>query len=186
MGNVWRDARSIPDLGHAMAGWLEGRIPSWPGYDGPFGQEETNGARHLVPTLIALNRAGFVTVNSQPGTEGRGYDGAHWRQKAYLEGYLDDRSPFLVHVVRSVESAGMVVVRGTRRPARPIPFTDRDGEPVAGISVRLPRNQMAREWHGIGRQAMRDLRSRGVRLTLIDPIWGRDDRLWPALIGAVR
>lgn len=31
MDRIWSDARSIGDLGGAMAGWLEGRVASWPG-----------------------------------------------------------------------------------------------------------------------------------------------------------
>jgi hypothetical protein len=186
MGSVWRDARSMADLGLAMADWLEGRGPSWPGCDGPFGQEEENGARHLIRYLAAMNRAGLVTVCSQPGMEGPGYDGAHWRQKAFVEGYIDHRSPLLNKVLQAAASVGLLVVRGTRRPPEPVPVTDRNGQPVTGITVKYPRNLLAREWHGIGRHALRDLRDHGAHVTIYDPEWGRDDRLWPALIGAVR
>ncbi|MFH8627777.1 DUF6919 domain-containing protein [Streptomyces vietnamensis] len=183
MGNAWRDTRNIDDLGRNMALWLEGRGTPWPGYLDTFVDDET---RHLLPTLIDLNRAGFLTTNSQPGLEGRGYDGAHWRQKAYLEGVIDSRSALLGRVMRASQAAGLIVIRGTRRPSCPVPFTDRNGEPVAGISAGVPRNQLSRDWHGIGRQALRELRKYGARLTVVDPVWGRDDRLWPALAGVVR
>ncbi|MFJ5785349.1 DUF6919 domain-containing protein [Streptomyces hydrogenans] len=183
MSNVWRDARSIADLGQNMAGWLEGRIPARPGYYGSRPDSET---LHLVPALVTLNRGGVVTVDSQPGLIGRGYDGAHWRQKAYVEVYIDDRGPLLKRVLRAAEAAGLAVIRCSKPPAVPVPFTDRDGQPTAGITVKYPRNQLAREWDGIGRQAFRDLRSHGAHLTFYDPVWGRDDRLWPALMGAVR
>ncbi|WP_327160531.1 DUF6919 domain-containing protein [Streptomyces zaomyceticus] len=183
MGNVWRDARSIGDLGQNMADWLEGRISARPGYFDSRPDAET---AHLVPALALLNRAGFVTVDSQPGLEGRGYDGAHWRQKAYVEGYVDDRGPLLKQVLRATEAAGMGVIRCSKPPVVPVPFTDRDGQPTAGITVKYPRNLLAREWDGIGRRAFRDLRAHGVHLAIYDPAWGRDDRLWPALAGAVR
>lgn len=186
MGNAWRDARSIGDLGQLMAQWLEGRIPSWPGYDGPFGQEEQDGARHLIPTLAAVNRGGFVTTDSQPAYQGRGYDGAYWRQRAYVTGIVDSRSPLMDRLQQAATSAGMTVVRGTRRPSTPVVFTERDGQPHTGISTKLRRDQLARDWHGIGRSAMRELRVHGVHLTLMDPVWGRDDRLWPALREAVQ
>ncbi|MFD6360181.1 DUF6919 domain-containing protein [Streptomyces roseolus] len=183
MGSVWRDARSIADLGECMASWLEGRIPARPGYLDSRPDQET---LHLVPNLVALNRGGLVTVDSQPGLTGRGYDGAHWRQKAYVEVFIDDRGPLLKRAVKAAESAGLAVIRCNRPPAVPVPFTDRDGQPITGITVKYPRNQLARDWEGVGRQAFRELRSHGVHLTFYDPIWGRDDRLWPALMGVVR
>ncbi|MFC8009133.1 DUF6919 domain-containing protein [Streptomyces cinereoruber] len=183
MGSVWRSAQTIGDLGRMMAGWLEGRIPARPGYYDTRPDTETN---PLIPTLARLNRAGIVTVDSQPGLEGRGYDGAHWRQKAYVEAYIDDRGPLLQQILRAADAAGMGTIRANRPPSTPVPFTDRDGQPTAGITVRYPRNQLAREWEGIGRRAFRDLRAHGVHLVIYDPVWGRNDRLWPALDGVVR
>ena len=179
MGSVWRDARSIPDLGHAMAGWLEGRVPSWPGYDGPFGQEETNGARHLVPTLIALNRAGFVTTNSQPAMANQ-----HGRQRACVEGVVHDRSPLLGRLL-ALQGQGFTVVRGW--PKQQIVLTEDDGRPFTAIGGwRMRRDFIHSNWGGVGRQALRELREHGATLHIIDTEWGRDDRLWPALVGAVR
>lgn len=183
MSNVWRNAGSIADLGRCMADWLEGRIPARPGYLDSRPDSET---LHLVPSLVALNRGGIVTVDSQPGLTGRGYDGAHWRQKAYVETFIDDRGPLLKRAVKAAESAGLAVIRNNRAPASPVPFTDRDGQPTAGITVKYPRNQLARDWEGTSRQVLRELRSHGTHLTFYDPVWGRDDRLWPALMGAVR
>lgn len=178
MGSVWRDARSIADLGQAMVLWLEGSIPSWPGYAAGYGPDEET--KHLIPTLVALNRAGFVTTNSQPGFDGRGFDGARWRQRAWVEGIIDCRGPLLDRLVQAGEQAGMTVVRG-RRASRPVVLTDRNGEPAAAIGSRYPRNQLAREWHGVGRHAMRALRDHGTHIALVDPVWGRDDQLWPLL-----
>lgn len=182
MGSVWRDARTIADLGAGMAQWLEGRIPSWPGYEAGCGPDEET--RHLVPDLAALNRAGFVTTNSQPGTDGIGYDEARWRQRAYVEGVIDDRNPLLHRVIRAAGRAGMTVVRGRGYLPTPLVLTERDGQPMAAISVRAPRDQVAREWHGIGRQALKALRQHGAHISIVDPVWGRDTHLWPALRGA--
>ncbi|MEU2075443.1 hypothetical protein [Streptomyces sp. NPDC013489] len=179
MGNVWRDARTIADLGQNMAGWLEGRIPNRPGYDGPFGQEETNGARHLVPTLIALNRAGFVTVDSQPGELGGGY-----RQRANVEGIVHDRSPLLGQLL-ALQGQGLTVVRGW--PKRQIVLTEDAGSPFTTIGGwRMRRDSIHANWRGVGRQAIRELREHGATVHIIDTEWGRDDRLWPALAGVVR
>lgn len=179
MSNVWRAAGSIADLGENMAGWLEGRIPSWPGYDGQFGQEETNGARHLVPTLIAANRAGFVTTESQPGEIGGGY-----RQRAFVEGTVHDHSPLLGRLL-GLQHQGLTVVRGW--PKRQVVLTEDAGRPFTTIGGwKMRRNDIHSTWRKVGKQAISELREHGVKLTIIDTDWGRDDRLWPALAGAVR
>lgn len=180
MGNVWRDARSIRDLGQNMAGWLEGRIPSWPGYlADKFGEEETNGARHLVPTLIAANSAGFITTCSQPGEIGGGY-----RQRAWVEGVVHDRSPLLGRLL-SLQGQGLTVVRGW--PKRQIVLTEDAGRPYTTIGGwKMRRNDIHATWRGVGGQGLRELKEHGAKLHIIDTEWGRDDRLWPALMGAVR
>lgn len=183
MGSVWRDARSIADLGLNMALWLEGRGPDWPGYYGPFGQEETDGAKHLIPILAAANRAGYVTTCSQPACD-ENVQGSRWRQRAWVEGIVDHRSPLLGRLL-GLERHGFTVVRGWPRDGHVL--TTRDGEPITGIGgFRMRRDGITREWRGVGRHAIADLKRNGVRIHVIDTVWGRDDRLWPALAGAVR
>lgn len=179
MGSVWRDAQSIADLGQNMALWLEGRLPSWPGYDGPFGQEEENGARHLVPTLIALNRAGFVTVGSQPASIDR-----YGRQRACAEGIVHDHNPILGRLL-ALQQQGFTVARGW--PKRQIVVTEDDGRPFTTIGGwRMRRDAVHYFWRGVGHRAIREVRQHGAMVHVIDMTWGRDDRLWPALVGAVR
>ena len=179
MSNAWRDARSIADLGQNMALWLEGRLPGWPGYDGPFGQEEENGARHLVPTLIAANRAGFVTVGSQPGETGNGY-----RQRASVDGVVHDHSPLLSRLL-ALQGQGLTVTRGW--PKQQHVITEQDGEPFTTFGGwRWRRDNVHYVWRGVGHRALRELRDHGVVVHIYDPTWGRDNQLWPALIGAIR
>ncbi|MFC9602489.1 DUF6919 domain-containing protein [Streptomyces niveus] len=72
----WRAPQSVTELGHMMAAWLEGEIRSRPGYSPSCGPEEETA--HLVPTLAALCRRGFVTTSSQPGLATTGFDGRWW------------------------------------------------------------------------------------------------------------
>lgn len=183
MGSVWRSAASIADLGQAMALWLEGRGPDWPGYHGAFGQEETGGARHLIAPLAAANRAGFVTTQSQPACD-EVVRGSRWRQRAWVEGVVDKRSPLLGRL-EALGRQGFAVVRGWPRDGYEL--TTRDGDPTTGIGgFRLRRDDVTREWRGVGRHAIADLRQHGVRIHVIDMTWGRDDRLWPALSNTIR
>lgn len=82
---AWTDCRTLDDLGECTALWLEGRIARMPAYGGPVDYDDfVPGA---VAILAAVNRAGYVTTNSQPGTARYGttadvhgftYPGATW------------------------------------------------------------------------------------------------------------
>lgn len=184
MTNPWKNASSIADLGNAMADWLEGRGPTWPGYLDSQPDDET---RHLIPTLVACCRAGFVTTCSQPGEPPtRGYDGRMWRQRAAVDGWIAE-GPLLDRIRRQAKPAGITVIAhrpGVRFHAG-VPVTDADGEPYTWFArTQGHREQIAYEWNGIGGRAIRELRG-ATHLTLVDPVWGRDNQLWPVLDRAV-
>ncbi|MFE9064913.1 DUF6919 domain-containing protein [Streptomyces violaceusniger] len=182
----WKQAASVADLGNLMADWLEGRLGGWtPNYLDDRPDEETN---HLIPVLAAACRAGFVTTNSQPGcAPERGYDGRMWRQRAFVEGWIADGA-LLARIRAEAKQAGMTVVAHgpSSRGGGCIPLTDADGEiQMAAGDYPGHRRLMNSEWRGIGRHATNQLRH-ATYLTLIDPVWGRDDRLWRALANAIR
>lgn len=185
MVNPWKNARSVADLGQAMADWLEGRIRTWPGYGDTRPDAETT---HLIPVLAAANRAGYATTNSQPGIHPeRGYDGRMWRQRAWVEGWIADEA-LLGRIRREAQRAGITAIAHgpSSRGGNWIPITeaDRDATAAAG-DYPGHRRIINSEWRGIGRDALRELRG-ATHLTLIDPDWGRDNRLWPALANAIR
>lgn len=184
MGNRWKDARTVADLGQAMADWLEGRIPNSPVEIDSGIYDET---RHLVPTLAACNRAGLVTTCSQPGhPPTRGHDGRTYRQRAAVAGWIAD-TRLLDRIRTAAKQAGITVL--AHRPGTQfhegITVTEANGEPCTWFGRTMGhRKQIEYEWPGTGRHAIRELRT-SVQLTLIDPEWGRDNRLWPMLDKAV-
>jgi hypothetical protein len=181
MDRIWRDVRSIDELGAAMAGWLEGRIASQPGCSaGP--DDET---AHLVPVLARLNRRGWVTTCSQPGETGTAYDGRPWEQRAAVEGWISCRNPLLGPLIRRARGAGLIVTAyGPGRsigPRRGLVATRWGDEAHTGFGGRPRRLQRHEELPGIGREARRELARHGVALAVVDPVWGRDTWLWPLL-----
>ncbi|OMI34401.1 DUF6919 domain-containing protein [Streptomyces sparsogenes] len=185
MSNPWKSARSVADLGNLMADWLEGRIPTRPGYCDTQPDEETN---HLIPVLAPACRAGLVTTNSQPGHPPvRGYDGRTWRQRAFVEGWIADGA-LLARIRAAAKRAGMTVVAHgpSSRGGDWIPLTDADDEiQMAAGDYPGHRRMINTEWRGIGRHATNEL-CHATHIDLIDPVWGRDDRLWPALANVIR
>lgn len=186
MDRIWRDARSIGDLGGAMAGWLEGHIGSRPGYNDSRPDEET---AHLVSALARMNRRGYVTTDSQPGLEDVAFDGRPWAQRAAVQGWIGVTDPLLVRIVRTARAAGLIVsAYGAGRcvgPRRGLVVTRWDGEPHTDFGGRPSGLRVAPELSGVGRRARRELARHGVALAVIDPVWGRDDVLWSVLDQAI-
>ncbi|WP_031099057.1 DUF6919 domain-containing protein [Streptomyces sp. NRRL S-15] len=106
----WKSARTVADLGELMSLWLEGEIASRPGYAPRYGPDEETA--HLVPSLAALCRAGYITTCSQPGSAGTGADGLWWEQRAAVEMVVTD--PELLHLLVDVASTA-----GTSRSSPP-------------------------------------------------------------------
>jgi hypothetical protein len=181
MDRIWRDARSIGDLGGAMAGWLEGHVADRPGYTADRPDGETD---HLVPVLARLNRRGYVTTDSQPGLETSGYVDK-WEQRAAVQGWISTGDPLLVRIVRAARAQGLrVSAYGAGRAVGPrggLLATRWNGVPQTGFGGRRGRFQGIPELSGVGRLARRQLRREGVLLAVVDPVWGRDDVLWSVL-----
>lgn len=180
MDRIWSDARSIGDLGGAMAGWLEGRVADRPGYGNGRPCAPDDETANLVPVLARLCRRGWVTTNSQPGA-----DEAPWRQRAGVEGFIAADGPLLPRVVRAARAARLIVsAHGPGRavgPRRGFVATRWNGEPCFGFGGRQSRYGARVEMIGVGRDARRDVLRHGVLLAVIDPVWGRDDVLWDLL-----
>ncbi|MGW1620522.1 DUF6919 domain-containing protein, partial [Streptomyces sp. NPDC002172] len=169
----WRSARTISDLGELMALWLEGTIASRPGYQPRYGPEDETA--HLVPTLAALCRAGYVTTCSQPGLVGTGVDGLWWEQRAAVELVVTD--PVLFHrLVDAAYAAGLVVRINDYRPGggvqeQPVVVTTRDGEAITVFGGRISRADMAIQWLGLDRGLCRVV-STGLYVSIVAPEYG--------------
>ncbi|WP_331720260.1 hypothetical protein OG985_49985 (plasmid) [Streptomyces sp. NBC_00289] len=179
----WRSARTIGDLGELMALWLEGKIASRPGYQPRHGPDDETA--HLVPTLAALCRAGYVTTQSQPGFAGTGAAGLWWEQRAAVELVVTD--PTLFHrLVDAAYAAGMTVRINDYRPnggvqEQPVVATTCDGEAMTAFGGRISRADMAIQWPGLDRDLYGEV-STGTYVSIIAPEYGlAGERLWVAL-----
>lgn len=180
---VWQSATTLSDLGELTAQWLEGRIPSQPGYSPGYGPDpETD---DLIPVLAAVNRSGFVTECSQPGEDCTGYDGAHWRQRAAVEGFADERT--LDWLATFMDVAG-VDIRWSK-PRRKsfdhstcIWVTEREGRGCTGFGTVMSAAQVESQYDDCSPAAIAALQD-AWQVTIVDLEWGRNDRLWPALAG---
>jgi hypothetical protein len=78
---AWSAATTVDHLRELTAKWLEGTVAHHPGY---FLDCET---LEIADDLAAINRAGLLTMCSQPGNSGHtAPDGAVWEQRPAVEG----------------------------------------------------------------------------------------------------
>jgi hypothetical protein len=182
----WAEAETVADLGELGALWLEGEIPSQPGYAEMRGPDEETGP--LVPVLARLNRARFFTCGSQPGiTPDSRCENDHW-QSAAVDGFVDDLT--VLSRINSACTAGglhcIVHSRATRwrndyRSA--VPVTRFGGQDCTWFGARLSRRYLRFLY---GETGALDVLREAWQVTVIDLEWGRGDRLWPALDEALR
>jgi hypothetical protein len=180
---LWRRAGTLAELGGLMARWLEGDLSTWPGYAVAAPDDETG---VLVPVLARANRAGFVTDASQPACDETGVDGRRWRQRAAVSGLVGSED-LLNALARVAEAHRLVILVRTadgisQRPG--IAVTTGDGEAYTVFGCRLTRRDLRHVWLGVSRKALAEVEA-AWQVTLVDPVYGRDDRLWTALGEAI-
>jgi hypothetical protein len=175
---LWSDVEDLAGIGGLMARWLEGDLTYQPAYYGSAPDEET---AELVPVLAALNRAGFVTEFSQPGIALANGSA----QRAAGGGFCDDA--MLLNLMAATFGTDLVMLR----------FASGDtGE--GSVVVTLDERE---EYTFLGRAEGPDDLEYGYgedlspaalaaligawQVHLFDPVWGRNDLLWPLLTDVV-
>lgn len=136
----------------------------------------------IAPVLVELNRSGFVTDFSQPGELDE-----HWAQRAAASGYCEEAT---------AERLASISVRGDLVVVSEPPGVDNQFQlPITreesyaytilpGAHGATGADDDEWPWPGL------NLRMRAVLLdtwcvSACDPVWGRNDLLWPALAAAM-
>jgi hypothetical protein len=178
----WQKATTLPELGELVARWLEGTIPSQPGWQPNYGPDEE--AAPLTPALAAACRAGYVTYSSQPGFAGPGFDGATWRQRAAVEGFIGhDDCVRLYEIIREVPGLTCVAIMpsyagiGSYR----IPVSLREAKETCSFGGGLDRADIEELYGEDCSPDMVAVLQRALQLTIVDTEFNRDSLLWPAL-----
>ncbi len=189
---AWKQARTLAELGELTARWLEGDIASQPGYMPNCGPDPETA--ELIPTLAKLNRAGYVTECSQPGLAPTlGYDGRLWSQRAAVSGFADDAT--LAQIRAAVERTGQLVLiahrtlprwrgcwRAWRLPSTGMAVTaaERGHRVHTAFGARMSLGDVEGCFDELGREGFAAVRA-AHQVTVIDPVWGRVEYLWPVL-----
>jgi hypothetical protein len=182
---LWSGALTLAEIGELTAQWLEGRIASIPTVVPGVGPDEETGP--LIPVLAACNRAGFVTTVSQPGeTPILGCDGEMWTQRAAVEGFATTAT---LEALRACTTGTPLLLMASpagsteRNWDSRIPVTMDGDQENTWFGVTLSRSDIEEEQAGYGichPQAVEAICA-AWQIVLVDPEWGRNDVLWPAL-----
>jgi len=164
----WMRAQSFTELCELGARFVEGRETFFPGWGAPRLDAES---LPLVPLLARLNRAGALTLASQPGTLA-GVDGCE--QRAFASGFCRARD------ARALRRIGArTFARGARGRAG-VAVSRKHGRArvLAGHNAFESELELFRD--ALGPRAFEEL-ERCVYWSAWDPRWGREEVLWQKL-----
>lgn len=178
---AWRRARSFDELCALGARFVAGELAWFPGWGAAELDVESDAIR---ASLVALNRAGWLTTCSQPARVDveRGLE-----QRAFACGFASERvARMLVGLAARDRSIRVRVERRGERVAGPVTVTR---EPARGRAAKVAR--VAIGGPAIEAELMcfaDDLApamlaelARRPYVSAWDVAWGREERLWPAL-----
>lgn len=168
---LWQSAKTFSELCDLTGQFINNDIDFMPAYFEAGVAEETN---PLVPSLVELNKSGFMTIDSQPGEKDE-----DWQQRAFVDGFaMKDTALKLAALTLSTD-----LFVGAFPPENSsgisIPVVIRDFKPHAwgGFS----QFEALENFEGIcSADAMSEL-SQAWFVTIIDLQWGRQNYLWEKL-----
>jgi len=171
---LWSEVDDLAGIGGLTARWLEGDITYRPARDGRASGDET---AEPAPVLAALNRAGFVTDFSQTGLPLTGGSA----RRAAVGGFCDER--MRLNLARATAVTDLVALwfpPAVKSVAQAVVTLDA-GKEVTWLGTAMAPDAIEYSYGEdlslAGLEALID----AWQVHLFDPVWGRDDLLWPLL-----
>jgi hypothetical protein len=176
---VWRQAITLEAAGELTARWLEGHSEYQAATFTATYDAETAA---IAPGLAALNRSGVFTKESQPGLRSAGV-----AQRQYVTGFCSaDVAAELLALSTRSELVAVVHAPGESSSAA-IPVTVDGGEVVTvlGSSENPVTEEQIQDWADETNETLALLLADSWYVEILDPSWGRDNVLLPAVLGAL-
>jgi hypothetical protein len=177
---VWRQATTLEAAGELTARWLEGGSSYQPGHFAAGFDDET---KPIAAALAELNRNGLFTKESQPGILAAGAG-----QRQYVTGFcsaatargllaLSTRSE-LVTVAHAPGEASSAAI--------PVTLAGPEITTVLGSSENPVEEAQIRDWADETNDALALLLADSWYVEIMDPVWGRNDMLLPAVLAELK
>jgi hypothetical protein len=176
---VWRQATTLEAAGELTARWLEGGSSYQPGHLAAGFDEET---RPIARALAELNRNGLFTKESQPGL----LTGSA-AQRQYVTGFC---SPSLAGELLALSTRTELVTVAhapgeASSAAIPVTLAGTEVTTVLGSSENPVDDEQISDWADETNDALALLLADSWYVEILDPVWGRNDVLLPAVLGAL-
>lgn len=176
----WKHLKHIKGARELTALWLEGKSTFYPGYLTPIPDEET---KLITDELVALNHAGLWTTGSQPGIH-EGSEGL--RQRNYVTGYVHIDVAHSLHAI--LNHTDLVYLFGGEQDHCSIPVSAKKDYAYTWLG-RFKNLDDTDYFEVLARDTNLDfashIRTQATEIQIFDPIWGRNDVLYPALLDAL-
>lgn len=180
--DAWRSASSFADLVGLARRFLAGEPIGFPGWMAAETDEETDA---LLPALQAACECGFLPVASQPGAPfGPGHDGLSWVGRAFIGGF--QATHHVDGLAKRADEAGLWLLgshgcgghdsHDAERDRAPLPAGLRDGTPYLLLGADAGDAELEIFREAVSPQAVEDL-AETTFLWIVDPVWGRRDRI---------
>jgi hypothetical protein len=176
---VWRQATTLEAAGELTARWLEGHSEYQAAtFTASYDAETAT----IAPGLAGLNRSGVFTKESQPGLRSAGV-----AQRQYVTGFCSaELAAELLALSTRSELVTVVHAPGESSSAA-IPVTVDGGEVVTvlGSSENPVTEEQIQDWADETNETLALLLADSWYVEILDPFWGRDNVLLPAVLGAL-
>lgn len=177
---VWRQATSLEAAGELTARWLEGGSSYQPGHFAADYDAETG---PIATALAELNRNGLFTKESQPGILA---DDAAQRQ--YVTGFCGAATAqALLALSTRTELVAVAHAPGESSSAAiPVTLAGAEITTVLGSSENPVDEEQIRDWAEETNDSLALLLADSWYIEVLDPVWGRNDVLLPAVLQALK
>jgi hypothetical protein len=176
---AWRQATTLLAAGELTARWLEGDSEFQPAtFTASFDAETAP----IAVELAALNRNGLFTKESQPGLQSAGL-----AQRQYVTGFCSAEIAAELLALSTRSELVTVAHAPAESSNAAIPVTVDGGEVVTvlGSSENPVTEDQIQDWAGETNDHLALLLADSWYVEILDPAWGRDDVLLPAVLGAL-
>ncbi|MGX1163153.1 hypothetical protein FBY31_2803 [Arthrobacter sp. SLBN-100] len=176
---AWRQATTLAAAGELTARWLEGSSEFQPAtFTASFDAETAP----IAVELAALNRSGLFTKESQPGLRSAGL-----AQRQYVTGFCSAEIVAQLLALSTRSELVTVAHAPGESSSAAIPVTVDGGEVVTvlGSSENPVTEEQIQDWAGETNDNLALLLADSWYVEILDPAWGRDDVLLPAVLGAL-
>jgi len=174
----WHGAHTLADLGELTASWLEGTLTTHAGYGDPDHPGPDPETAPLISTLAAVNRAGPLTISSQPATlPERGFDGTRLGAARRRRSPLRRSHPGRLYELVADTDLLVIVHRGARRwpwgrdDRKAVTVTRWNNRDYTGFGTRLDRSDLRLQF-GASRARLHCRLYRAWQVTVTDPRTG--------------